>query len=623
MLACNVDASHPVSVVQADVFVEPTRTTMRLTCFAEDLELLQGVEPLEDGRYDSVELLDAVDDHAEFLSQRIVLRDANGERIQATVVEVTPFEIPADGIPAGQLMSYVMEFVLEFKHTQRPDFLTIQQNMVAEGQLLPSELRILLKQSGSDTPYGKMLKPGNPETFALDWQHPPLASDAPPEDWKAWFDTQRQKSLGIESYSSTYSFIYVTNREVRHEVLVPLASLATMIDFQRADEDFLSVEEQHRARQQIEALFESTNPVAIDGKTVLPEFDRVDFYGLDLRDFAMQSAARRVSMASGRVGIIMRYPVTKPPEDVGVTWDVFNSAIQNVQAVVFALDETLTHEFSKYLENNTFKWHADATVAAPKVNAVPAEIDDHFLQPRQWQTSLAGLALLGFSFLLLLTQMLFPAAGLTWARTLLCAGIALATSFAVPSLVPVGIPIPFADPPEFTITEDQASSIFNPLHDNLFRAFDFRTESEIYDGLSQSVAGEQLREFYLDINQSLAMEQQDGAVAKIGLVERVHGELATSKFSGHGKYAADYETDIRPGFNWRCKWNLAGTIEHWGHIHERVNQYDAVFRIEAVDDQSNTGPSDLTWKIVDMRMLDEPMQGVVTTSLRTLPPTVD
>ena len=76
-------AAHPVSVVQADVHVGKSRTTMKLTCFAEDLELPQGVEALESGIYAGEELLDAVKDHAEYLAKRIEILDVSGEPIKA------------------------------------------------------------------------------------------------------------------------------------------------------------------------------------------------------------------------------------------------------------------------------------------------------------------------------------------------------------------------------------------------------------------------------------------------------------------------------------------------------------------------------------------------------------
>ncbi|MGB1930205.1 MAG: hypothetical protein ACPHO8_12920 [Mariniblastus sp.] len=229
LLTNSAPKSHPVSVVEADIYVNRAQTTMRLKCFAEDLELLQGVEALEDGFYDSEELLDATKDHAEYLAERITIRDANGNLFQPKITEIIDIEIPEEGIKAGMLMNYPMGFEIEFKYDEPPEFITIQQNMVAEGALLPSELKILLKQAGSDTPYMHMMKPGAPETFRFDWDKPILSTDASEKEWEVWFEEQREKNLGITSYSSVYSFIYITAHEVRHEILIPLATLATLI----------------------------------------------------------------------------------------------------------------------------------------------------------------------------------------------------------------------------------------------------------------------------------------------------------------------------------------------------------------------------------------------------------
>ena len=89
LLTTSAPKSHPVSVVEADIYVNRAQTTMRLKCFAEDLELLQGVEALEDGFYDSEELLDATKDHAEYLAERITIRDANGNLFQCQKGGVT------------------------------------------------------------------------------------------------------------------------------------------------------------------------------------------------------------------------------------------------------------------------------------------------------------------------------------------------------------------------------------------------------------------------------------------------------------------------------------------------------------------------------------------------------
>ena len=374
-------ANHPVSIVEADVYVNRGQTTVRLTCFAEDLELLQGVEPLDNGNYDSAEILEATQDHAKYLAEKIRFLDENGDPFPVRVTGITDVDIPAEGIEAGTLMNFTMGFELELDYESPPEFMTIQQDMVAEGQLLPSELKVLLKQAGSKTPYRKMLKPGIPETFRFDWDNPPISPEASKEEWDNWFEEQRQDTLGIASYSSVYSFIYINDHEVRHEILIPLANLTTMMDFERADQGFLSVEEQAEAAKQIELFFSVGNPVKIDGVEVQPIFDRIDFYGLDLRDFANRAAKRKVSMASGRVGIIMRYPAKGRPIDVEVTWDKFNDSMRSIESVAFAYKEIEKVSFSMFLDRNVFHWKAGDTPELPPVTNVDLNDSRYHAQP--------------------------------------------------------------------------------------------------------------------------------------------------------------------------------------------------------------------------------------------------
>jgi hypothetical protein len=152
---------------------------------------------------------------------------------------------------------------------------------------------------------------------------------------------------------------------------------------------------------------------------------------------------------------------------------------------------------------------------------------------------------------------------------------------------------PFERPGRLAISDATANAIFLQLHGNLFRAFDYHQESQIYDTLARSVHGPLLRQLYLQINDSLRISEQGGAVSKIEGVEILSGRQQAEPF-------------VENGFPYRCKWNIVGTIEHWGHIHERTNQYDALFEVKVVDG---------AWKIVAMDVLDQP-QGVVKTRLR-------
>jgi hypothetical protein len=49
-------------------------------------------------------------------------------------------------------------------------------------------------------------------------------------------------------------------------------------------------------------------------------------------------------------------------------------------------------------------------------------------------------------------------------------------------------------------------------------------------------------------------------------------------------------------FAYRCRWTAAGSVGHWGHLHRRTNQYDAVISIGPVDD---------VWKIAAIELREE------------------
>ena len=583
---------HPVSVVEADVLVTKTRVTMRLKAFAEDLEMLQGVEPMDDGFYDSDELRDATEDHADYLLEHIDLILADGSRLEGKVVGVTYFEIPEEGIRQGTLMNYTMGFVLEYELPAAPEFITINQRMVAEAMLLPSELKVLLRQAGSDQPFMKMMKPEQPETFRFDWENPPLPSDASDRDWDTWFDEQRKKNLGIESYSSVYSFIYVTHFQVRHEVLIPLATLSTFLDFERADPAYLEIAEQDRAAEKIKAFFSSGNPVEIDGVVVQPVFDRIDFYGLDLRDFAIRAQRRRINMYNGRVGVIMSYSTKGMPQDVKVTWDIFNDVMKTVDSVVIAFDEVDKTKFSMFQPVNTYEWTTGDRPPPPPISGVTEEAVRYAHPQIAIPLGSAGLGIAALLALVcpLVGRCHWPmAVGATVVLGLAAWGL---SDWQVRSF-----DTPWASAPE--IPAERTNQVFQQLHKNIFRAFDYHSEDEIYDALSQSVEGELLRELYLQIIDSLKIKEQGGAVSHIQEVRIVEGQPESPPDA--------FPIADRPGFAYRARWELIGTVEHWGHIHQRTNQYDATFVVQLIDDQ---------WKITGMQILDEEQGPVVTTQRR-------
>ncbi|MFV1967758.1 MAG: hypothetical protein ACC628_20195, partial [Pirellulaceae bacterium] len=146
-------------------------------------------------------------------------------------------------------------------------------------------------------------------------------------------------------------------------------------------------------------------------------------------------------------------------------------------------------------------------------------------------------------------------------------------------------PNPFA--PRYELAETEAIPIFESLHANIYRAFKFREETAIYDALALCIHGDLLRDVYLQIRRGLEMQEQGGAVSRIREVEMLDGQYKPLPGTGN---------ENEYGFTYRCRWNVSGTVEHWGHIHQRTNQYEASFRVETVDN---------AWKVTKMELLDE------------------
>ena len=133
------------------------------------------------------------------------------------------------------------------------------------------------------------------------------------------------------------------------------------------------------------------------------------------------------------------------------------------------------------------------------------------------------------------------------------------------------------------LDDEHAGALLQTLLKNVYRAFDFRDEEDVYDKLALSVSGDLLTDIYLQNRRSMTIQRAGGAQARIKEVaveqasaERLDGDGLT--YALHGR------------------WTAIGTVGHWGHVHQRKNRYDAVVTISARDG---------IWKIVGLELRDE------------------
>jgi len=133
------------------------------------------------------------------------------------------------------------------------------------------------------------------------------------------------------------------------------------------------------------------------------------------------------------------------------------------------------------------------------------------------------------------------------------------------------------------LSDDESKLIMHSLMKNVYRSFDFRDESDVYDKLALSVQGDLLEEIYLQNRKSFAVKKAGGAQARVKEIEILEAQAAP--MSSEGK-----------GFGLKAKWTAQGSVGHWGHVHTRKNYYDAMVNVQVIDGH---------WKITGLELLEE------------------
>jgi hypothetical protein len=479
--------AHPISVSSATVEVSRDQVTAGLEVMCEDFVMLDGYTADPENYISKANLVEGMKRHIDLLLRDFMIRDRDGQLLSGRLENIESPTIPERGVLMDDLMKTKVVYQFVYPVARPAEYLTFQQRIGSgSGMFIPSVMQLTLHQAGSEPlPAVVLTGEGEVQTFTFDWSGAGAPKHSAGATNEAGMD-QAPGNMGIESYGAVYAFLYVEPAEVRVEILMPLLTLETWTEVPRQDRNFLEVAEQQAALPALKEFFGSHNQVVIDGLEVRPVVRRLDFYGVDFKDFAVAAEPRRLSAWTARLGAILTYSTKGLPNQVAITWDLFNPRVPSARAAVFAGEDAKQCRFTHY--QPTFTWNNPGLPSLPEIAPVLAK-----------------------------------------------------------------------DPDEKT-----RASIAGTLLKNIYRAFDYRDEKVIYDALARSVEGEQLAETYLKIRAGLLMQEQGGAVSQVQNVRLLKSAIADSR---PGSYTANVQ------------WRVTGTLEHWGHIHTRINAYEAQLHI--------------------------------------------
>ena len=542
--------AHPISVTTGVVDVREEKIQVEIKVMVEDLVLFHDLAADEQANFSGAEIRRAAEDHESFLLKNFQIRDEEGNRIVGKVEKRDLSAIPDEGVQQEDLMKVQAGYELEFRpKIGKPNFLTFLQKFGGERSIVPHVMEFVVLQSGKWLEKPTQLRHGRPHTISMDWDRPP---EATPKNWRELREKRRQeleRRLGIASYTGLYSYLYLNDRELRHEILVPLLTFEKWLPVERSNPEFLEIEEQEAARQKIAEWFRSRNPVLIDGLPVKPVLNRLQFFGLDMNDFARNAAPRKVSAYQARIGIILSYPAKSPPMNVRMTWDSFQRDAPFLRSVLFIQDEKPTEQY--FLKDSPV-WEWARAGEAPRA---------HSLEISSWNSDSAS-SEFRYALLAGLICVTVFFAFLYWSgrressprRMPILVGFFLFVILFLAYQWDKSFSLPRPD-------DEALAAHASVLLQNVYRAYDYQSESDVYDALEHSCSGELLEELFLKIQSGLRMREQGGAIARV--------EKVTVSDMSPLKGNRDDEAIVD------CTWSVTGTVEHWGHVHTRENEYSA------------------------------------------------
>ena len=399
-----------------------------------------------------------------------------------------------------------------------------------------------------------------PETLRLDWRDP-------------WYSAFENAALQRHHSAPVMTFLYVEPYEVRFEVLVRLKTLASWMSLDVGEETPIDADTQARLRQQIGQFFLQHSQMQIDGASSRPLLDRVEFVRVTPQGIQSLAAADRLTFHTALVGVILAYVTSGPPQEVTADWTFFDDQVALVPSTIIDPVSQLPYDLTA--EAPTLRWTNlldDYNYQVATIDAIAAQAANELVIP--------------------LPSVFFCLV----AAVLLCYGgrmglsvVSRTTAFVVPVVLAFGLvafgQITIRNPLKapYQLPEVEALMTLQGLLQNTYRAFDFRAEEDVYDKLAVSAAGDLITDIYLQSRKRLVMEEQGGARAKVQDVQ-----LLDAVQSG--------PPARRGRFTFQCTWRITGTVNHWGHTHQRRNQYEAMITIQ---------PIEQTWKIVALDVIEE------------------
>jgi hypothetical protein len=538
----------------AEYFIEPDHIRLELAIGLDDLDGFRNLVP--DSVYEQLghpnrPLSERLE---KFFAQDLIIRADDGDPLSGRILSMGPRqrirrdEITGESLPPLEDVEpeMVIEATIEYVLPGAPRTITLYG---PAQRPFPNIGFVAYHRSVAVNDFRYLARV---QTLTLDWDDP-------------WYSSFDSRALRRSYFAPMSGFLYIEPFEVRKEIILRPLDLQGWVDLGLEGRETIPPEMQSELIRRVAEFLQERQPVTIDGEAIVPELARINFLERTLRTSRVIEPPEELDVYSAMLGVIFTYPTTGLPENVKMEWDLWSERIQIVPGAAvdqagalpsFLEPDYAVLEWQNFLKNPELPTLVD-------VRRPPNAVQRFFGWSRWGLLPLALVAVV--------------AIGLR-ARNGALRPIPAALAASITAVAGV---FAFVVGGAAAFSNELASEVVEGVLHNIYRAFDYRQEEQVYDILGRSVKGNLLEEIYLETRRGLELSNQGGARARVKEIELT--EIA-ARGGENGAFVA------------RATWNVFGSVGHWGHIHSRSNRYEAELEF---------APSDGVWKLSRLEILEE------------------
>jgi hypothetical protein len=361
--------------------------------------------------------------------------------------------------------------------------------------------------------------------------------------------------------------IGLDDREVRFRVDANLAFLDAVADFPRELDDAIAGPEQEAAARTLFETLAAANRVTVDGVQLDPVLDSWRVLDPDPALIALFPISGAKALC--RVRVDYRYRLLSAPRRVAFVWGLFP-----IDPVLRGGPDGPRITIPGQLNAGGYDLPLEFTATEPEIiwhGELPEE-DSLFLPVPDLLEAPAASGV-GGALVALPVGALLALWALRGGRRATAGGL-LVFATALACFGPGGL-ISLLDRRPRLPRAEEAIGIFEPLHQNIYRAFGFDQEQRVYDALARSVDGPLLEDLYRQVYRGLVMQEEGGAVSRVQAVRTLETQVEEIGLL----------VDGAPGFTLRARWQVDGAVFHWGHAHHRTQEYEARYALARRGDE--------------------------------------